>query len=62
MAGKSTEIPTSTYILHTYVHPKYKQQLTERRKERLGECNKETTFQILDTYYENGGNFIDTYA
>ncbi|CAG7948627.1 unnamed protein product [Penicillium nalgiovense] len=29
-------------------------------KERLGECNKETTFQILDTYYENGGNFIDT--
>ncbi|KAJ6139837.1 hypothetical protein N7471_006323 [Penicillium samsonianum] len=29
-------------------------------KERLGECNKETSFQILDTYYENGGNFIDT--
>ncbi len=46
------------------MYPKYKQQLTEqkRRKERLGECNKETTFQILDTYYENGGNFIDTYA
>ncbi|KAJ5528877.1 hypothetical protein N7527_002270 [Penicillium freii] len=29
-------------------------------KDRLGECNKETCFQILDTYYENGGNFIDT--
>ncbi|CDM28921.1 hypothetical protein DTO013E5_1270 [Penicillium roqueforti] len=29
-------------------------------KERLGECNKETSFKILDTYYENGGNFIDT--
>jgi len=27
---------------------------------RLGECNKETSFQILDTFYENGGNFIDT--
>ncbi|KAJ5951998.1 uncharacterized protein N7479_010411 [Penicillium vulpinum] len=29
-------------------------------KERLGECDKETSFQILDTFYENGGNFIDT--
>jgi hypothetical protein len=61
MAGKS-HWDTYLYIHTTCVHPKYKQQLTERRKERLGECNKETTFQILDTYYENGGNFIDTYA
>lgn len=30
------------------------------RKGRLGECNKETSFNILDTFYENGGNFIDT--
>ncbi|KAJ5457784.1 hypothetical protein N7475_009172 [Penicillium sp. IBT 31633x] len=29
-------------------------------KQGLGECNKETSFSILDTYYENGGNFIDT--
>ncbi|KAJ5449909.1 Norsolorinic acid reductase B [Penicillium daleae] len=29
-------------------------------KERLGECDKETSFNILDTFYENGGNFIDT--
>ncbi|KAJ6083621.1 hypothetical protein N7467_007756 [Penicillium canescens] len=29
-------------------------------KERLGECDKETSFRILDTFYENGGNFIDT--
>ncbi|CAG8429779.1 unnamed protein product [Penicillium salamii] len=29
-------------------------------KEALGECNKETSFKILDTYYDNGGNFIDT--
>ncbi|KAJ5558297.1 hypothetical protein N7535_008510 [Penicillium sp. DV-2018c] len=29
-------------------------------KKGLGECNKETSFAILDTYYENGGNFIDT--
>ncbi|EPS25904.1 hypothetical protein PDE_00840 [Penicillium oxalicum 114-2] len=29
-------------------------------KERLGECDKETSFKILDTFYENGGNFIDT--
>jgi aryl-alcohol dehydrogenase-like predicted oxidoreductase len=26
----------------------------------MGECNKETTFSILDHFYENGGNFIDT--
>lgn len=29
-------------------------------KQRMGECSKETSFQILDTFYENGGNFIDT--
>ncbi|KAJ5536043.1 hypothetical protein N7513_009229 [Penicillium frequentans] len=27
---------------------------------RLGKCDKETSFKILDTFYENGGNFIDT--
>lgn len=26
----------------------------------LGECNKETSFEILDYFFENGGNFIDT--
>ncbi|PLN80276.1 aryl-alcohol dehydrogenase [Aspergillus taichungensis] len=26
----------------------------------MGECTKETAFEILDTYYELGGNFIDT--
>ncbi|KAH8594366.1 NADP-dependent oxidoreductase domain-containing protein [Bisporella sp. PMI_857] len=26
----------------------------------MGECNKETTFSILDHYYTSGGNFIDT--
>lgn len=28
----------------------------------MGECNKETTFAMLDFFYENGGNFIDTYV
>lgn len=28
--------------------------------ERYGEMTKETAFQILDTYFDNGGNFIDT--
>lgn len=35
---------------------------TDNRKARLGECDKETSFKILDTFYENGGNFIDTYV
>lgn len=26
----------------------------------MGECDKETTFGILDHFYENDGNFIDT--
>ena len=29
-------------------------------KAMLGECSKETTFDILDYYFEQGGNFIDT--
>lgn len=26
----------------------------------MGECDKKTTFEILDYFFENGGNFIDT--
>lgn len=26
----------------------------------MGECDKETTFRILDYFFDNGGNFIDT--
>jgi len=26
----------------------------------LGECDKNTAFEMLDYFYENGGNFIDT--
>ena len=26
----------------------------------LGECNKETSFAMLDYFFDNGGNFIDT--
>jgi aryl-alcohol dehydrogenase-like predicted oxidoreductase len=26
----------------------------------MGECTKETAFQLLDTFYDLGGNFIDT--
>jgi aryl-alcohol dehydrogenase-like predicted oxidoreductase len=29
-------------------------------KEFMGECTKETAFDILDTYFNAGGNFIDT--
>ena len=29
-------------------------------KERMGECNKETAFEILDTFKKLGGNFVDT--
>jgi len=26
----------------------------------MGSCDKDTTFSILDYFYDNGGNFIDT--
>ena len=31
-------------------------------KSIMGECNKETAFDMLDYFYEQGGNFIDTWA
>jgi aryl-alcohol dehydrogenase-like predicted oxidoreductase len=29
-------------------------------KERYGECSKESAFEILDHFYSEGGNFVDT--
>ncbi|KAF8854214.1 Aldo/keto reductase [Acephala macrosclerotiorum] len=29
-------------------------------EEFMGKCDKKTTFEILDYFYDNGGNFIDT--
>lgn len=31
-------------------------------RERLGDCTKDQAFEILDKFYELGGNFLDTYA
>lgn len=32
----------------------------EAHSERYGVCGKEESFKILNEYYDNGGNFIDT--
>jgi aryl-alcohol dehydrogenase-like predicted oxidoreductase len=32
----------------------------EAWKASVGECSKETSFELLDYFYEQGGNFIDT--
>lgn len=32
----------------------------EAWKSFLGECSMETSFKILDHFYSEGGNFIDT--
>lgn len=32
----------------------------ESWKDRMGECGKDTSFAIMDAFYEAGGNFIDT--
>ena len=37
-------------------------ELTElfNRKGFIGECDKKTSFEILDFFYKSGGNFVDT--
>jgi aryl-alcohol dehydrogenase-like predicted oxidoreductase len=30
------------------------------RSQWMGECNQETAESIMDYFYEQGGNFIDT--
>lgn len=32
----------------------------DKWKDTMGACDKETTFSILDEFYDAGGNFIDT--
>lgn len=34
--------------------------LNTTRKAGLGECDKPTSFAILDHFYQSGGNFVDT--
>lgn len=29
-------------------------------KSFMGECSKDTAFEVMNYFYENGGNFIDT--
>ena len=29
-------------------------------RQYMGECNKETAFEMLDFFYSSGGNFLDT--
>lgn len=31
-------------------------------EELMGPCDKGASFELLDFFYENGGNFIDTYV
>jgi aryl-alcohol dehydrogenase-like predicted oxidoreductase len=48
------------------VESKYKkytrQTLNFRAILVMGKCDKDTAFGILDYFYEQGGNFIDTYV
>jgi aryl-alcohol dehydrogenase-like predicted oxidoreductase len=32
----------------------------DAHSERYGKCDKATSFEILDTFVEKGGNFLDT--
>ena len=34
--------------------------LTTCRKDWMGEMDKKASFELLDYFYEQGGNFIDT--
>ncbi|KAI9733108.1 MAG: hypothetical protein M1834_003655 [Cirrosporium novae-zelandiae] len=48
------------YVLLKYLKTAYNLVLTTSRKAAMGECTKETAFEILDFFFEQGGNFIDT--
>ena len=37
----------------------YRPRICMKCSDYFVECNKTDTFEILDHYYENGGNFID---
>jgi aryl-alcohol dehydrogenase-like predicted oxidoreductase len=32
----------------------------EAHSERYGKCSKETAFAIMDSFFKNGGNYLDT--
>ena len=34
----------------------------ESWKDIMGSCDKKASFELLDYFYRNGGNFIDTYV
>lgn len=34
----------------------------EAWEQGMGKCDKKTTFEILDFFHEQGGNFIDTWV
>jgi len=62
--------PTSLLGYHRVLSPKAGVRVSplclgamgfgEQWKSYLGECDKKTSFEILDTFFDNGGNFIDT--
>ncbi|CZR52600.1 related to norsolorinic acid reductase [Phialocephala subalpina] len=66
----STEKPNSLLRYHRILSPTCAVKVSplclgsmnfgEAWKAQMGECNKETSFSILDHFYEMGGNFIDT--
>jgi aryl-alcohol dehydrogenase-like predicted oxidoreductase len=70
MAFPSPESPKSLLARHRQLAPTAAVRVSplclgamnfgEAGKARLGECTKETAFEILDHFQSQGGNFIDT--
>jgi aryl-alcohol dehydrogenase-like predicted oxidoreductase len=57
MPGRHEYVPhvrnSSAQLAH------YTQGLGTNWKDVMGECSKATTFELLDNFYDLGGNFID---
>ncbi|EFR05231.1 aryl-alcohol dehydrogenase [Nannizzia gypsea CBS 118893] len=70
MAGRAAPPPKSLLGRHRLLAPTASvrvspislggMSLGDTWKGMMGECSKETAFELLDTYYDLGGNFIDT--
>lgn len=52
----------TTWYVYPVAYNRTNVSLTSCREPYMGECSKEISFAILDTFFDHGGNFIDTYV
>jgi aryl-alcohol dehydrogenase-like predicted oxidoreductase len=59
VSGWLEYVPAALFQIHN-TKVDYISALGNNWKEVFGECTKETAFELLDTFFDLGGNFIDS--